>query len=223
MNRLAWIPTFLLMAGCSTIPFEPPPKADYRSVDPQGVVDGFDQSVAHDFELLESVVFRFFGKEMTGMGYLAVDAGKDSFALSCMTPAGIKLFEFKGVGDEVETLFVPPQLDKHQGRFAESVAQDIRRIYLGWTPSENAALKRGKHRLRYREKIGDVQVEHVFEGPEHTLARKEFSKGWRTQTVIRYFDYREVDGKLYPYGIVLENKRYRYRLILRIKSVQSVD
>ncbi len=223
MKRLLWMPMLFLLAGCASIPFETPPKADYRDVDPQEVVTEFDRAVAQDFELLESVVFHFFGKQMTGMGYLAVDAGKQSFMLSCMTPAGIKLFEFKGVGDKVETLFMPPQLEKVQAHFSESVAQDIRRIYLGWTPSENAKLKHKQHSLVYREKVGGLKVEYVFEGPQHTLARKVYSRGWRTQSVIHYFNYEEVDGQLYPFGVVLENKRFHYRLVLRIKSVQSVD
>jgi hypothetical protein len=211
----------LLVAGCATVPFEAEPKADLSSADPPEMLKAFDESVAQNFELLESVVFNFFGKDMTGMGYLSVNADDESYALSCMNPAGIKMFEFRGIGDEVETLFVPPQLEKHKERFAESVAQDIRRIYFDWIPSENAEMKRKSDKLVFTEKTENGDVEYVYAGPKQTLVEKKFSKGWKTHCRVRYFDYKEVEGKKYPYGIVLENRKYHYRLVLRVKSVHN--
>jgi len=211
----------LLVAGCATVPFEAEPKADFRAVDPPAMLKAFDDSVAKNFELLESVVFSIFGKELTGMGYLAVNADDRSYALSCMNPAGIKIFEFRGVDDRVETLFVPPQLGEREVQFAEAVAQDIRRIYFDWVPPDNAELKRKKDKLVFTEKTESGKVEYIYAGPQRTLVEKKFSKGWKTACRVRYFDYREVNGKQYPYGIVLQNRKYHYRLVLRIKSVHN--
>lgn len=211
----------LLLAGCATVPFEAEPKADFRAVDPPALLKAFDDSVAQHFELLESVVFEFFGKELTGMGYLAVNGDDGSYALSCMNPAGIKIFEFRGIGDRVETLFVPPQFGEFGGQLAESVAQDIRRIYFDWTPPPHAKLKQKKNRLVFTDKTDAGKIEYVYAGPQRMLVEKKFSKGWKTACRVRYYDYREVDGKQYPHGIVLQNRKYHYRLVLRVKSVHN--
>lgn len=210
---------FLLttLFGCTTMPFDPPAKTDYRNVDPAQVTANFDAAVAKDFELLESVVFEFFGKALTGMGYLAVESDTEKYALSCMTPASIKLFEFRGEGSEVEALFVPPPLEDKREMFTQSVAQDIRRIYFDWTPPTSARLKHKKDRLVYRAE----NTEYIFAGPDYTLAQKHFLGGWRKQCSIYYFNYEKENGKLYPKAIVLHNRKYHYRLILRVKSVQT--
>jgi hypothetical protein len=202
------------------MPFEAEPKADFRSVDPSTVLAEFAAGVVQDFECLESVVFEFFGKELAGLGYVAINSDDGSYALSCMNPAGIKLFEFRGVGTKVETLFMPPQLEKIQGRFAESVAQDIRRIYFDWVPPAGAKLKRKKDRLIYTGPAADgANVEYTFAGPQRALVRKRFSKGWKTQCTIEYFNYEKAGGMLYPCGIVLRNNQYHYRLVLRMKQL----
>jgi len=217
----ALLPCLLLLAGCATVPFDAPPKADFRQVEPAAVLAEFDAAIGRDFECLESVVFRFFGRELAGLGFVAINATDGSYALACMTPAGIKLFEFRGVGTDVETLFMPPQLEKVKEHFAESVARDIRRIYFGWVPPADAALKRKRHRLVYTGRTDGGKVEYTYAGAQRALVRKRFSKGWRTQATIDYFEYENVGGKLYPHGIVLRNKQYRYSLVLRVKSVRS--
>jgi hypothetical protein len=208
----------LLLTGCRSLPFDPPERADYRSVDPQAMVDEFDATVAKDFELLQSVVFEFFGKTMTGMGYLVVDDATDSYMLSCMTPTGIKLFEFRGEGDQVEALFLPPQLEKVQEQFIDAVAQDIREIYLDWVPSPDAGVKRKKYEVVWKE----GRRRYIFAGPDRTLAEKQARNGWRVTSRIHYFKYEKFDGKWVPMAVVLENRIFHYRLILRVKSVQSL-
>lgn len=210
---------FLLLAGCATVPFDTEPKADFRQVEPAAMLAAFELGVVQDFEAVESVVFEFFGKELTGLGCISIHPEEEAYALTCMNPAGIKLFEFRGVGTKVETLFMPPQLEKVKGRFAESVAQDIRRIYLGWTPSEDAELKRKKNRLLFTDRIDGIKEEYTYAGPRRVLVRKRFSKGWKTQCLIHYFEYENVGEKFYPCGIVLHNRKYHYRLILRMKQL----
>ncbi len=209
----------LLVAGCATVPFKTEPEADFQSVEPQAVVDEFRKSVGQNFELLESVVFSFFGKEFTSLGYLSINPDDQSYALSCMTPAGIKLFELKGSGDQVEALFVPPPMEKHRKQFAAAVGQDLRRIYFDCAPSSGAEVKQKKCRMVFKQKTADETVEYTFSGTRRLLTEKRFSKGWKTLSIVRYFDYKEFDGKLYPAGIVLYNESFHYRMVLRVKQV----
>ncbi len=211
----------LFLSGCATVPFEVEPKADFQGLEPADVLEDFGGSVGQKFELLESVVFRFFGKEITGLGALAIDPSSTSYALTCMTPTGITVFDVRGTGDEVEAFFVPPSMEKHREHFAEAVGQDLRRIYLGWTPPAGADVKHKKHRMVFTEKRDGETVEYTFSGPWKLLTEKRFSKGWKTRCTVRYFEYEEVDGRLYPMGIILHNKQFHYRMTLRVKEVYS--
>ncbi len=76
----------LFLTGCSTVPFEPETKGNFREVEPAQVVEEFGGEIGQEFELLESVVFRFFGKGFTGLGYLSVEPDEPAYALNCMTP-----------------------------------------------------------------------------------------------------------------------------------------
>lgn len=209
----------MLFAGCATVPFETEPKADFRGVEPAAVIEKFEAAVGRRFELLQSVVFSFFGKGFTGLGYLSVDPDTDTYALSCMTPAGISLFEIKGKGDEVEVLFLPPQLEKHRDRIAESMGLDLRRIYFDWSPPKEADVKHKRNQLVFKSKQDGETVEYIFSGTRHLLTEKRFSQGWKTRCIVRYYDYEELDGMLYPRGIILYNKQFHYRMILRLKTV----
>jgi len=209
----------LLFAGCATVPFKMDPQAAFQDTEPRIVVDEFEKSVGQSFELLESVVFSFFGKEFTSLGYLSINPDDQSYALSCMTPAGIKLFELKGSGDQVEALFVPPPMEKNRKQFAAAVGQDLRRIYFDCVPSSGAEVKEKKYRMVFKQKTADETVEYTFSGTRRLLTEKRFSKGWKTLSIVRYFDYKEFDGKLYPEGIILYNKTFHYRMVLRVKEV----
>ena len=213
----------LFFSGCATVPFESEPEADFRDVDPVAVVDEFDAAVGQRFELLQSVVFSFIGKGFTGLGYLSIDPDADAYALSCMTPAGITLFELRGEGDEVEALSMPPQLEKHGDRMAESMGRDLRRIYFDWSPPAEAAVKHKRNQLVFRSKQADETVEYTFSGSRRLLTEKRFSKGWKTRCIVRYYDYEEIEGRLYPKGIILYNKQFHYRMVLRLKTLYPMQ
>ncbi|WP_136077739.1 hypothetical protein [Pontiella desulfatans] len=209
----------MFLTGCATVPFEAAPKGDFREAEPSGVVETFGAAVAQEFELLESVVFRFFTQGFTGLGYLSIEPANEAYALSCMTPAGISLFGLQGKGEVVEPLFVPPQMEKHQDKIFAAIGQDLRRIYLNWVPPENAAVKHRKRSMVFVHKADGETIEWVFSGQRQRLTEKRFARGWRTDAVVRYYDYEEHGGKLYPMGVVLYNKRFHYRMVFRVKEI----
>ncbi len=207
------------LVGCTTIPFDPEPQADFRDADPQVVVDAFSAAVGTRYEMLESVVVCFFGQEIAGMGYLLIDAETDAYALACMSPSGMKIMEFKAKGDDLDMLFMMPQLEKHGQRAAESISADIRRINFGWTPDESALPRIKRHQIQFTERSDQGRVEYTYSGADGVLTRKRFRGRWRTSCDIRYFDYRNIGGKLYPHGVLVHNKKLHYKLIIRVKSV----
>ncbi len=219
LRRSVALQLFLLLAGCATVPFETEPKANFQGLEPVAVVADFDAAVGQRFELLQSVVFSFFGKGFTGMGYLSVDPQSGIYALTCMTPAGITLFSIEGVGDEVKAQFSVPGFEKHGDQIARSLAHDLRRIYLGWTPPADASLKQKKTQIVFKSKQEGETIKHTYSGTRRLLTEKRFSKGWKTRCVVRYYDYETINGKLYPKGIILHNKQFHYRMTLRLKEV----
>jgi len=208
-----------LFAGCTSIPFKVEPDADFRGLDSAVITKQFDQQIGKEFEQLQSVVFRFFGKGFTGMGYLSVEPDSDAFALSCMTPTGMTLFSIKGQGPEIISVFLPPQLEKHGDKMTQSLGKDMQRIYLNWVPPADANVKKRKHYFEYTFEQGEETVKYRYAGSQHLLVEKCFSKGWWTQCVVRYYEYKKFNGKLYPTGIILHNKKFHYKMILRLKKV----
>lgn len=213
--KIIYLFLMLFLAGCSTLPFEPEPKGDFQGLESGEVVADFAEQVGTEFELLESVVFKFFTKGFTGLGYLSVEPTEEAYALTCMTPTGVSIFGLQGKGEAVEPLFVPPQMEKHQDKIFSAIGADLRRVYLDWTPPQGADVKVKKDRMIFRTD----DAEWIFSGRNRRLTEKRFSSGWKTDAVVRYFDYEEVNGKLYPMGVVLYNKRFHYRMIFHVKEI----
>lgn len=205
----------LFIAGCSTNPFEPEPKGDFDGLEPDAVVAEFGALVGTEFELLESVVFKFFMKGFTGLGYLSIEPETEAYALTCMTPMGVSIFGLKGEGETVEPLFVPPQMEKHQDKIFAAIGTDLRRIYLNWLPPADAKVTVKKDRMIFES--GDV--EWIFSGASRNLTEKRFYSGWKADAIATYYHYEEMNGKLFPTGVVLYNKRFHYKIIFRVKEV----
>lgn len=208
----------LMVAGCATVPFESAPRTAPGAASPDEVRAAFSRTQKPSYEALQSVVFQVFGRKMTGLGYLSIDTSADAFALACMTPMGMKLFEVQGRGDEVEALFALPQFGEKTD-LAQAVGEDLRRAYFDNLPGDDADVRRRRHRLTYTQRRAAGRTEYDFGGPRQLLLEKRFYRGRKRVARVRYFDYREHEGYLFPHGLVVDNRAYHYRLILRLKSL----
>ena len=164
--------------------------------------------------LANSAVFHIRGRAMTGVGYVAVNRPEQSFALACMNPLGIKLFDISATNDVIACTLAIPDIP-HKDAFARVVAADIRDIYLDLVPAEQAEARKTRDSIIFAQSADGGRVEHIFAGAEGMLVEKRLGSRRR----IRYYDYMEKDGSYYPKGIVLDNRKYRYRLVLRLKQV----
>jgi len=125
----------------------------------------------------------------------------------------------EGRGDIIESASVPPQMEKHKDKIAAAIGQDLRRIYLDWLPPAGAEMKQKTDRIVFSRKIDGVKTEWVFSGENRRLSEKRFQKGFFADAIVRYFNYEEFDGKLYPMGVVLYNKQFHYRMVFRVKEI----
>ena len=108
---------FLLLAliilnsvGCSTIPFQRTSYFPLDSVDLQLARREFATSLPDRFQVMNTIVFQYKWHSFSALGYIDVNRGAKTFAVSCMNPAGIKLFELSGDKDSVKTNFVLKEL-----------------------------------------------------------------------------------------------------------------
>ena len=209
-----------LAAGCRSIPFEPVPRYAMDAYDPETVRMEFDGSSPRRYRQVNSVVFSFWWKKLTALGMLEVDRDTGTFKLACMTPVGMKLFDFEGKSDETTCLFA---IDQMGGRpeVTASVGDDIRAVYLDIVPDASAHVHRRSKSVVFSRVDGNRRVEHEFTGNPPVLIEKRLHERGYLVRRVRYYEYAEQNRLRYPRGIVLDNKQYHYRLIIRVKEMRE--
>ncbi len=223
MKRLLMsIMAAMLTAGCATIPFDPMPATRPGPLSADAVRDAFAAAQPRRYEALQSVVFQMYGRKMGGIGSLAVDYTDNAFALAAMTHTGMKLFELQGDAHAIKSEFALATFGE-QDQLAEAVGADVRRIYFNTIPPEDADVHRRRYKLVFVHRFDGGRTEYDFAGPQQRLAEKRIYDGRRLATRIRYGDYQDHDGGLHAHAVILHNRVRRYRLILRLKSVYSLD
>ena len=219
MRRLIII-LFLLcsLTGCATVQFQRTPLVLIGDVDPIFLRDKFADLSALNFEMINSVSFYFKYQGFAGIGYTTVDTKSDTFAVACLNPAGIKIFEVKGSKDSVEEVFFSEQFKKY-GDAAQAVAKDIRRIYFNRIPETNADVQKKKREIIFTEPFAEGNIAYIFGGAEKYLIEKRYREKGRRVWTIYYADYREKKGKVHPWRIMFEHHEYGYKLIVKTKEI----
>lgn len=207
----------LFLSACATNPFPKVQLVDMTGRDPQTVTKQFGDKITKNFEALQSITIYFFGKKMSGLGYLSVNQDTQSFNLTCMTPMGIRLLTIQKDPNGLNAEFsFSDEFNKPE--ILTEMAGDIGRLYFDWTPTPKAALKRSRYTLTFIEKSSDGgKTRFVFGGFNANLIEKQvIGKGGKV--IIKYYDYQKSPQALYPKGVFLENKKYHYTLIIKTKE-----
>ena len=213
LQRLPGI-ALLFFTGClAPSPFQAVERVPVGDTEPADVRAAFAEVLPGKYRVANSAVFHIRGRQMTGVGYVAVDEPERSFAVACMSPIGITLFEISATNDAVKCNLAVTGVP-HREAFARVVAADVRDVYFDLVPAAAAEAKRKKDSIVFRRDGSGGRIEHIFAGADWRLVEKR--SGRRR---IRYYDYVEKDGQLFPKGIVLDNRKYRYRLVLRLKEI----
>ena len=170
------------------------------------------------FRAVQSVVFSFYGRSMTGIGVLSLDRTVRSFELSCMTPMGTKLFDLRMVNDEPEVLFALPFFTEKEG-FAEAVAHDIARVYFDPEPPQISRAWRKGDDLVIESSNGDCAVEYRYRGNPLVLAEKRFFRRRALEARIDYVDAVEQEGFRCISKAKLKSRTHGYQLTIRTKKL----
>jgi hypothetical protein len=209
----------MLVAGCAGAP--PFPEASLvplGNADPQAVVERFKSGNADTFQLLNTIVFEYTWFTFAGIGYLDVNATDQSYKVACMNHMGVKLLEITGNRDGILSQFaIGPLAEK--GDIGHAVGDDIVRVYFDLIPSAQAHITQKKDRIVFRQQSGAGALQYVFAGEPTDLRTKTYYEDDQAVWRVSYYDYQLQEGKHFPMGIVLQNYRYGYRLIVRQKEI----
>lgn len=208
----------LIIAGCSSIPFEETSYVPLDSEDPAAVIERYRNNIPEHIQLMHAVVFEYNGKKLSCLGFIEVDTGKKTYAVACLSPIGMKLFELTGDSKGVENSFVPGEFMRKEA-LVDMIGEDIKRIYFDLVPSSAARTKRKKHELVFRHKSGEGTIEHVFAGEGGYLIKKSYYVDNRLKWKVSYYEYKREDSGVYPGGIILNNYLYGYSVTLRLKGI----
>jgi len=205
------------LTGCASVQFKKEPYVLIGDVDAGSLRENFSRKVALNFETLSTFTFFYRYQGFVGIGFTTVDEKDDTFAVACLNPAGIKLFEVKGSNDSHEKIFFHEQFMKH-GDAAGVVAEDIRKMYFRRIPSSDASVKKKKRKVIFTELFENGKMEYIFAGQDKYLVEKRYKKKGRKEWAVYYADYRENDGEVHPWRVLLKNHKYGYDLKVSTKE-----
>jgi len=222
------IPCFLVLlslicaVGCSDIPFRQVEMCPLYRVDPAEARSRFQDEVPLEFNLLNSVVFEYRGHDFSTLGMIAVEVEARAFRLVCLTPMGVKTLDIAGDKNDTTCEFsLSGFLDTYANNedMARAMGKDIRRMYFDLVPHPDAVVRRERAAIIFETSLENGCMEHVFAGPDAVLIEKRYYEDGSRTCRVGFYEYVRRNGKLYPGGIILDNWKYGYRLIVRLKEV----
>ncbi len=207
-----------VMAGCASLPFPEPEAFVSDGVALAEVPARFAVRLAPQFEQVNAVVFRFRLRELTALGMASVDLPSRSFAVTCMTPLGVKLFDVVCAGGRAEGRFVHPELAERGGDLAQAAGTDLTHAYLDWHPPPGAPYVAEHGRLIFTAADATGKTEYRYAGSDGRLTEKiRFERGRRIWEV-NYRAYASEPDGLVPTGLVIMNRQYGYRLTVTTRE-----
>ena len=157
---------------------------------------------------------------LTALGYMRVDRQTSSYAVACLTPVGVKLFDIARTNGHVHADLLVSSIP-HREEIIRAMGDEIGRMLFDLVPAPDAVCRREGPSLVFRQTGTNVVVEHVIAVPECRLVEKRYDEGRRRVCTVWYRDYRPFDGLWFPGEIVLQNHRYGFRLTLRLREVRE--
>lgn len=183
------------------------------------VPQDFAQGLPERLKMVNSAVLQYKWRSFPALGYADIDRIRETFAVSCLTPTGVKLFELSGDSNSVKPNFMLKEFSK-KGDLVKVVGEDIRRIYFDVVPSQEAQIKKEKYKIIFSSSEGSGLTKYIFAGKPNVLIEKRYYENKRYAWRVFYYEYRNYDGKFYPASIMLKNYRFGYNLIIRLKEVR---
>lgn len=213
----------LLLAGCATAPPFAGPILVPLVPRPAAEVAGSDWSGAQEvLAIRQTVLLQMLGGSWTMNGLLRLDPAAGTARLVALDDMGIKLFDLTVNATGYQEHYLLPALARLPG-LTTTVAASVRRIYIDPRPNERDILQNQPDRYLLKRSDVDGETLFLFGGEPLQLLQKSWqgrdadSPGWQ----VRYYEYRTVEGRTWPRGIVLDDAANGSRLTLWLESVKG--
>ena len=201
----------LLACSCRTLP----------PVAPETVarVSALDSARSELFKTQQVLVFAFKPHwwwptiRMTALGYAVVNRKTGDYAVVCLSPMGVKLFEAKRCAG-VATVTLACPVKGNTEAMGTAIGKDIESLYFGLTPPPEAVWRQGRTVLTASVGAGDAREEWSFAADTGWLMEKTIRTPEGARTVT-FDDYQPLAGGLYPARMSLRNNRFGYTMQVR--------
>jgi hypothetical protein len=218
MNKSWAAPALLLMlltGGCAVEPFIREPLPALKDPNPSAMRDSFSHTVSNHFDSDDTIIIEApFNHDLEVLGVLRVERPAGTFELIGLNPLAVKFFDLSSDRQGPTIRYAITPLLAHR-EILLSIAQDIRRMYFDLTPTENAKAEVEPTMVRFTEKTPDGTLLYEFGGDPPVLLGKRLDGFFGTIWRVRYFQYASAGTSLYPRGIVMDNSRFHYRIIVK--------
>ncbi len=208
-----------LLAGCASGPFAAVPTPVLHDPDPTAMRSAWSASLPTRFTTEDTVIIEFPGNSLAFLGVLRIDRATRTFDVQGMNHLGLRAFLISGDPRKTEVLRAAPPLAK-QPKVLQSIAQDIRRMYFDLVPDQTARVRVGARSVRYTEDRADAKIEFVIGGADGVLLEKSLTHWIRPVWRVKFYEYTPTLEGVFPRGIVLDNTRFHYRIVVKNRSVQ---
>jgi hypothetical protein len=209
-----------LVAGCAKLPFPLEATPALANPDPAAMCDQFARALPERFVSDDTIVIQApFHEDMAILDVLRVDRSAGTLRMVALNQLGVTLFDVRADRSSVTVGNVLPPLANLKN-ILDSVAQDFANIYLDATPSNSAKTVVGSTTVQFSERGPDGTLIYEFGGDPTVLFRKQLDGWFWTKWSVRYFKYSSEFGGLYPRGIVVDNGRFHYRIIVKNRDVE---
>lgn len=223
MIRALSVLILLLASACSSVPFAPTERTSTIPRSAHELSAQLWNSGTGSVLIRQSALFEFEGMQVPIAGIMKLDLGAKHARLVGMNDMGVKLYDISVDTASSEAHFIIPELAGYPG-FAEAVAVSVRRIFLSPQPAQDDSLELTptSYLLTRKNGTNGGTIRFTLGGADAQLLEKSFC-GPAGDWNVRYYLYQHRQGRLFPGGIVLDDRRAGYRLTLWIESVENAD
>jgi hypothetical protein len=223
MLRL-WVPVILgacLGAGCATVRWESPQRAG-SAPEPAAALQAMSRGAPVRLQVVNSVLFEYRGRKMSGLGFLDVDVATRSFGLACMAQSGVTLFEVTGTNGAVRCHFAMPALAGRGEAFAKVLGRDVERMFFDVQPPAGAAVGFEPGAAVFSDVRGSGRVEWIA-GCDGGLLEKRYYEGRRLVCRVGYYATVGHSGRRIPGRVCLQNLKDGYGLTITMREIRRCD
>jgi len=218
--RIVGLISFMALASCAKEPFQRGPMVALQNPDPMAIRQSFGRSMPLRFTTDDTMIVQApFHNDIAILDVLRVDREAGSFELVGLNQTGVKLFDLRGDRRGVAIVFAITPLMNHQDLLL-AVAKDFQHIFLDLIPGNGAKTEIDPNSVRFTQKTDDGTLTYEFGGDPAILMEKRLSGFFGSIWDVGYYQYEPTTTGLYPRGIVMDNSRYHYRIIVKNHDVE---